>query len=80
MMRGKTLAQKTTLQKCRAHESRSGKITEAKNEQGLGPKGWPSLEVVRHFLVVADHEEREERVTVMVLESMVVLFGGGDGF
>ena len=26
------------------------------------------------------HEKREERVKVMVLELMVVLFGGGDGF
>ena len=31
-----------------------------------------------HLLVVAGREEREERV--MVLELMVVLFGGGDGF
>jgi len=30
--------------------------------------------------VVSDHEGREERVKVMVLELMVVLFGGGDGF
>ena len=30
--------------------------------------------------MVVGHEEREERVKVMVLELMVVLFGGGDGF
>ena len=30
--------------------------------------------------MVAGHEEREERVKVMVLELMVALFGGGDGF
>ena len=30
--------------------------------------------------MVSDHEGREERVKVMVLELMVVLFGGGDGF
>jgi len=30
--------------------------------------------------VVVGHEEREERVKVMVLELMVVLFDGGDGF
>ena len=30
--------------------------------------------------VVADHEEKEERVKVIVLEMIVVLFGGGDGF
>jgi len=30
--------------------------------------------------VVAGHEGREERVKVMVLELMVGLFGGGDGF
>ena len=30
--------------------------------------------------MVVGHKEREERVKVMVLELMVVLFGGGDGF
>ena len=30
--------------------------------------------------MVAGHEEREERVKVMVLELMVELFGGRDGF
>jgi len=30
--------------------------------------------------VVASHEEREERVKVMVLGMMVVLFGGGGRF
>jgi len=29
---------------------------------------------------MAGYEEREERVTVMVLELMVVLFSGGDGY
>jgi len=35
-----------------------------------GPEG------VRHLLVVAGREGREERVKAMVLELMVVLFGG----
>jgi len=30
--------------------------------------------------VVAGHEEKEEKVKVMALEMMVVLFGDGDGF
>ena len=64
--------------------ARSREITEAKNERGVGPKGWHVVKGVRHLLVVAyvvaGHEGREERVKAMVLELMVGLLGGGDEF
>ena len=46
----------------------------------MAPWRGPALERVHHLLVVARHEEREERVKVMMLELMVVLFSGRDGF